>query len=248
MKVIRASIPFLLMANTYLSHALVPPKALTDHSAAVVGLFNNMRTPAALIGGSLVPIGLLAAPQIVDGDSKLDRFMKKTYILVSVASLLSEILAVTYSSIAINKLVEVPQPATADVTELILQSHELAWIGTNVHFLLGLIGFSAIVGCKAYFGGFGSAVGRTVLGWSLAVFFQAVSIVNQGIAMGQGSGGDASTRFASNLFGLILRYIGLVVKGTKGGIFASAAAGAVLYSLFMTFKVLVQAATGSDNK
>lgn len=213
-----------------------------------MGLFNNMRTPAALIGGSLVPIGLLSSPVIEEGDSKLDRFLKKAYVLVGVSSLLSEILAVTYSSIAINKLVEVAQPATAGVTELIIENHELAWIGTNVHFLLGLIGFATVVGMKAYFLGFGNAVERIIVGWSLAALLQVVSIVNKGIALGDGSGTDSSTRFASNLFGLLRIYIGLVVKASKRGVFASMAAIIATYSLFMSFKVLFQAATESDLK
>lgn len=238
----------MLIASNYRSHALVSPTALADHSAAAVGLFNNMRTPAALIAGSLGPVGILSAPRIQEGDSRLDRFLKQANILISVASLLSEILAVTYSSIAINKLVEVSQPATAGVAELIVQNHELAWIGTNVHFLLGLLGFATVVGSKAYFAGFGNTVDKAVVGWSLAVVFQSISIVNKGIAMGYGSGIDSTSRFASNLFGLILKYVGLVVKGARGGVFAALAVIVSLYSTFMTCKALFQAATHSNSK
>ena len=34
-----------------------PQAALLDHSTAVAGLFNNMKTPATLLFGALVPLG-----------------------------------------------------------------------------------------------------------------------------------------------------------------------------------------------
>lgn len=78
--------------------------ALADYSAAAAGLFNNMRTPAALIGGALVGLGILSAPTINKDDSKAIKLLKKANIIIAVASLLSEIMAVIYSSIAINKI------------------------------------------------------------------------------------------------------------------------------------------------
>ena len=79
--------------------------------------------------------------------------------LLAVLSLLSELLAVMYSSIAINKLVEVPSPPTAGVSDLISQKYELAWLGTNFHFLLGMMGFGLLVGNRVYIA-FGNPVGN----------------------------------------------------------------------------------------
>lgn len=151
--------------------------ALKDHSGAVAGLFNNMRTPAALIGGALVPIGMLTAPTIQKDDSKFDRIAKRVNILLAVSSLLSEVLAVVYASIAINKLTEVPSPLTANVADLISQKYELAWLGTNIHFLYGLLGFGLIVGGKAYFL-FGNPVGKIALlcTYNVYILFSDVSI------------------------------------------------------------------------
>jgi hypothetical protein len=214
--------------------------SLADHSSAAVSLFNNMRTPAALIAGSLVPLGIMTAPQIEEGDSNTKRLMKKANMLLGVISLLSEILAVTYSSIAINKLVEVSQPATAGVAELISQQHELAWIGANVHFLLGMMGFSLIVGSRAYFTFSNSSIGKVSFGWGVAAFFQALSVVNKGIAMGHGITNDPSKRFASNFFTLILRYISLGLKNARGGVCATAAVAVAVLAMFQTIKVLMQ--------
>lgn len=202
---------------------------LRDHSAAAVGLFNNMRTPAALIGGALVPLGLLNAAPVVEADSKRTKLLKRAYVLMAVASLLSEILAVTYSTIAINKLVEVAQAPTAGVTELIANYHELAWLGTNIHFLLGMMGFGLIVGAKASLV-FGNPIGKIAGLWSVAAFMQALSVVNRGIAQSQ---------FGSNIFTLTLRYGSLLLVNAKGVMSISAVA-VFLYSLFLLANAILK--------
>lgn len=210
---------------------------LKDHSAAAVGLFNNMRTPAALIGGALVPLGILSAAPIVETDSKRTKLFKRAYILMAVASLLSEILAVTYSTIAINKLVEVAHAPTAGVVELISGHHELAWLGTNIHFLLGMMGFGLIVGAKASLV-FGNPTGKIALLWSMAAFMQALAVVNRGIAQSQ---------FGSNMFTLTLRYGKLVLANARGVMSISAVA-VYLYSLFLLAKASLKERTTSSSE
>ncbi len=123
---------------------------IKDYSGQAAGLFNNMRTPAALISGAIVPVGILSAPAVDEKDSPRLELFKKANCLLAIASLISEILAVTYSTVAINKLAEVKFPPTSGVDDLISQHFELAWIGTNVHFLLGMFGFGLLVGNKAF--------------------------------------------------------------------------------------------------
>ena len=221
--------------------------ALADHTAAAVGLFNNMRTPAALIAGGLVPIGILSAPQINDKeDSKLCKFMKRANILIGVISLLSEILAVIYSSIAINKLVEIKHPETLGVSQLIAKvpELELSWIGTNVHFFIGLIGFTALAGSKVYFSGFGNKISKISLGWACCAFLQATSFVNRGIAMGSA---ENTTRFASNLFTLCTKYVQLLVKTSTSGVLSFTALIIAIYSTISTIQFLIQSATGKPS-
>lgn len=210
---------------------------LKDHSAAAINLFNNMRTPAALIGGSLVPLGILSAPKIEEGDTKVVALMKKANIILGVTSLLSEMIAVIYSSIAINKLVEVESPLTRGCAELIASKYELAWIGTNIHFLLGLLGFGLIVGSKAYIS-IGSDIGKVTIGWSVAAFLQALSIVNRGIAMGQGTT-DVSWKFASNFLTLNLRYLSLIAQSANSGVFAVGSILVALMASYETIKILL---------
>ena len=119
------------------------------------------------------------------------------------------ILAITYSTVAINKLAEIKFPPTPGVSELMSNHFELAWIGTNVHFLLGMFGFGLLVGSKAYFM-YGPKLGKIAGSWSFAAFLQCSSIVNNGIAMGQGNvdkAGFHGDRYANNLVTLCMKYI-----------------------------------------
>jgi len=218
--------------------------ALGDYSAEAAGLFNNMRTPAALIGGALVPIGILNAPTIQEHDSKRMKLLKKINIVIGVASLLSEILAVVYSSIAINKIAEVAQPQTTGVAQLIAEKHELAWLGTNIHFLLGMLGFSLIVGSKSFFA-IGASMGRVTISWSIATFLQALAIVNRGIALG--SGNEVKSRFASNFGILIVKYISYAYKASRGGVCGFAAFSVTIYAVWETIKTLIVSLNDNDD-
>ena len=116
-------------ASALLVSAPATALAIKDYSGMAAGLFNNMRTPAALIGGAIVPLGILTAPSIEKDEPKRIQVLKKANCLLAIASLLSEILAITYSTVAINKLAEVQFAHTAGASELISKHFELAWIG-----------------------------------------------------------------------------------------------------------------------
>jgi hypothetical protein len=216
-----------------LSSTTAAAAVLKDYSGTASGLFNNMRIPAALIGGTVVSLGVNSAPPIKENDSPFIKAFKKANLLLSVASLLSEILAVTYSSVAINKLAEMNFEPTKSVDELISKHFKLEWVGTNVHFLMGMFGFGLSVGSKAYFT-YGTAVGKIAGLWSVATFLQCLAIVNRGIAMGDGSG----MRFANNFFELTIDYMTLVVARARDGALPVAAVGLFLYSLVLMAKLL----------
>jgi|EP00979_Chaetoceros_neogracilis_P013970 hypothetical protein len=211
--------------------------AVKDYSEVAAALFDNMRTPAALIAGSIVPLGLLAAPDLKANEPKRLDFFKKANGLLAVASLLSEILAITYSTVAINKLAEVKFAPTAGAAALITKHFELAWIGTNVHFLLGMFGFSLLVGLKAYFT-YGGKVAQIAGCWSVAVFMQCTSIVNEGIAMGSGNLDYKTFRFSKNLLTLGFRYLNLALIKARGRPLSIAAFGLTIFSVLLSAKEL----------
>lgn len=74
---------------------------------------------------------------------------------------------------------------------------------------------------------------------SVAAFFQSLSVVNVGIAQGTGDSVDGgSTRFASNLFMLCVRYVSLIFKNAQGGVCSILSCGIILYSLLMATKLI----------
>jgi hypothetical protein len=237
---------FIVPAEALMGASASAVGALADYSAAATGLFNNMRNPAAFIGGAMVPIGILSCPTIDKDDSPRIKLLKKANIIIAVASLLSEILAVIYSSIAINKIAEIAQPQTYGVAQLLAERHELAWLGTNIHFLLGMMGFALIVGCKSFFS-VGTDLGKVTISWSIAAFLQALAIVNRGIAEGS-VGNDVSSRFASNFFMLIVKYISVLIKASKGGVCGSAALVVGAYAVYQTGKTMIEGIVNKEGK
>jgi len=196
-------------------HGLQSAAALANYSKDAIDLFNNMRAPAALISGGLVPLGILINQPIDETtDNCRTKILKKAGAVVGAASLLSEIIAVTYASIAINKLVELPSPDTASVADLISKHHELAWLGTNIHFLLGTMGFGLLVGIRVYTVMGNKSGGNLVAGLSLAFFLQSLAIVNRGISR---QIGGVKTRFASNFGVLLFNYLRVVVQNIFSG-------------------------------
>ena len=207
----------LLLATTPSSrvHGLQTTVALANYSKDAINLFNNMRAPAALISGGLVPLGILINQPIDEtADNPRTKVLKKAGAVVGAASLLSEIIAVTYASIAINKLVELPSPDTASVADLISKHHELAWLGTNIHFLLGIMGFGLLVGIRVYTVMGNRGGGNLVAGLSLAFFLQSLAIVNRGISR---KIGGVKTQFASNLGVLLVNYMRALVQNVFSG-------------------------------
>ena len=108
-----------------------PAAAVADYSGAVASLFDNMRAPAALIGGSLVPLGMLGAPPASKDDKPLVRALKKAYLVTAIAAISGEITTVIYSTIVINKLAETSVAPASSVVALIARDYQLEWLGAR---------------------------------------------------------------------------------------------------------------------
>ena len=216
---------------------------LLDHRAAVSALFNNMRTPAALIGGAIVPLGINNPPTIDwKKDGAKTRLIKRFYQLVGVFSMYNELLAIVYATIACNKLAEVNHGPTASVDALISRECELAWIGTNLHFLAGLAGFGTMVGIKRYLCIEKTPTVSIVSGlWTAAALCNGMAIVNRGIAQGDGDGGN----FGKNIVHLMVRYIQLLYRDAQGPL-SYIALGLVVASGVVIGRDLVKAKRSFD--
>jgi len=135
--------------------------ALKDYAPAAASLFNNMKTPASILAGAMIPLGFLSplpqppahvaavTPSKTKGDKSkvklstkihksFDRMLRKTYLLVTLFSFGSELLAVMWATVAVNQLTEtVVAPATSVWALLKRDWFDLAWSATNSHFVFG---------------------------------------------------------------------------------------------------------------
>jgi hypothetical protein len=79
--------------------------SLAQYADAVSSLFGNMITPASILGGAIIPIAFSSGLDYKGSkdETKFAQFLRKVFPLVSVASLLSMLISVLWSSITVNQ-------------------------------------------------------------------------------------------------------------------------------------------------
>lgn len=184
--------------------AAVP--APSDQTQAAVELFSNMRVPAALIAGAILPVGFAAAAKPVRNEDAAIRVIKIFGAFLAIFTLSSELITVVYSTIAVNKLKELPHEPASSVTVLLARDYEMEWLGVNVHFFGGLISLASVTSLFVWLN-LGARVGKAAALAAASAVSLMLAVVNNGIAKGDGSG----SRFGSNLLGLTVRYLVLLV-------------------------------------
>lgn len=187
--------------------------ALSQYAPAAINLFNNMKTPASILAGAMVPLGILnTLPKCQSGtENKLLKVLRHTYLLVSLLSFFSELMAVMWATVAVNQLTETVVAPAESVWHLLKRDYDLAWSGVNSHFVFGMIGFMWMIGTRAAFLiqndqpnkylGFASYCS---VGSALSLM---ISIVNRGVAKGSGDGLNHG-----NILGLFSNYRTLLLK------------------------------------
>ena len=191
---------------------------LVDYSPAATALFNNMKTPASILAAGMVSLGFLAPfrlQRIQDDDTLLSRVedLKRVYIVVTLISFCSELLAVMWATVAVNQLTERNDLlAAASVWELLERDFDLEWAATNSHFVLGMIGFMYMVGIRGYVMLLAEGASATLTTAALAGVASAlalmVSVVNRGVAAGGGQG----VGYGQNILDLFAHYVTLLYK------------------------------------
>lgn len=183
-----------------------------------VELFGNMRVPAALIAGAIVPLATFAGPVLSKLDSPALASAKRLHFLVAATALTHSLLSCLYATVAVSHLTESEVQPASSVVELLSRDYELSWIGCNVCFNIGLSGLLGLVGLSGYINmGAAETSGADVLlpmvcGIS-AVILHALSIINDGVD----SDGDMAQQwgreraFGGTFATLYLRYIKLLL-------------------------------------
>lgn len=198
---------------------------ISDYSEAARVLFGNIITPAAVLATGLVPLCFLAEP--LPDNTPIRKKLCFLYFFLSVSSLANELLAIMYATVANNKLAETSVAPAASVFALITRDFELPWVGTNVHFFFGLMGFVGMVLIRAYIL-FPPALNKAATGLGAAALLAMLSVVNDGVSESVGRRNALGVNFLS----LNVRYVVLVVKHllNNGGAVTFAALALALFS------------------
>jgi len=187
---------------------------VSQFAPAVASLFNNMKTPASILAGAMVPLGLLSELPKKEGvkESKFLTVLRKSYLLITVTSFFSELLVVMWASVAVNKLTETVVAPAESAWHLIQRDYSLPWSAVNAHFVLGVFGFMMMVGTRALFlvrmSGANPYTITSVTSAVVASLSLMFAIVNRGVELG-GVDGEG---YGKDVISLFRNYIYLLVK------------------------------------
>ncbi|KAL7580994.1 hypothetical protein ACA910_005807 [Epithemia clementina (nom. ined.)] len=186
---------------------------LAQYAPDAISLFNNMKTPASILGGALVGLGFQAPLDVNSPDdadeNKVEKLLRKSYVFVASVSLLSHLIAIMWATVAVNKLTEVDVPKAKSVWDLLQRDHALSWVGVNSHFMLGMLSFTYVIGVRGYFMAGRGMLGQSVAGLAVSALLFMVGIVNRGVAEG---GGKVGQSFGKSIVGLFLHYVSLLLR------------------------------------
>ncbi|CAB9513498.1 expressed unknown protein [Seminavis robusta] len=200
-----------------------------NYVPAATTLFVNMLTPASILAAGMISIGVKAAPfkpptAIQDDPDMVQQIdlLKRLYIIVTLISFCSELLAVMWATVAINQLTERNLEPATSVWELLVRDCDLEWAAVNSHFVLGMVGFMILVGIRGYIMLLEAEASEAVMVSTLsgvgAALLLMVSIVNRGVQAGGGNGlGYGAT--VLDMFGHYVTLLYQRAQGMEAGIF-----------------------------
>lgn len=71
--------------------------AVVDYTKPALDMFNNIRIPAALVAGAVLPLGF-GFPFPEAADTRLAKTLKRTNVAIGLISLVSELIAIIYAT------------------------------------------------------------------------------------------------------------------------------------------------------
>lgn len=85
---------------------------------------------------------------------------------------------------------------------LLRRDFDLPWMGTNAHFVGGMLGLAYLLACRTFFRYDGGRMGTSLAGLAYSGLLLMVSIVNRGVSSGSGDG----MRYGRHIGGLFATY------------------------------------------
>ena len=196
-----------------------------NYVPAATALFVNMLTPASILAAGMISIGLkspfqLPSSMMQDQPDKVKHieYLRRAYIVVSMISFCSELLAVMWATVAVNQLTErTSLPEATSVWDLLQSEFDLEWSAVNTHFVIGLIGFMYMVGIRGYImlltaEASEALIASTLSGVGAALLLMG-SIVNHGIQIGSG---QDNLRYGDTVLDLFGHYVTLLYQRSIG--------------------------------
>lgn len=162
---------------------------LTPAHADALQLFQNIRTPAALVAAAALSLGFArpfpeATDDGMEGNATLVSVLKRVNTWVAFVSLAAELLVIIFSTNAINRLVMGPSAGSSwgsfkTCSEIISNFPFLNyWISVYIQFILGCIGILVMASIRAaYLVGPGSAAPLLLV--SVSAVLRMVGAVNR---------------------------------------------------------------------
>ena len=231
----------------------------TDYAPAAASLFNNMKLPAAVVTAGMISLGFATRFPELPRDS-LDKVysqevrqqcakLERLHIVLGLISVTSEIIVVLWAAVEVNQLTERAYEPARSVWELIHRDCDLAWSAVNSHFILGIMGFTAMLWLRAYVMLLAASASRNLMvsasTGTAAALCLMVSIVNRGIESG---GGNSSDRYGNTILDLFQHYASLLLQAgtdavSPGPLQSSAMALEIVSLCFMVMVLLTETYT-----
>ena len=202
-----------------------------DWSGPVGVLFNNLRTPAALVAGAAFG-GAFGMP-LSPSDGIALGFAKRLYVIVAVMSLGAELLVMIASTVALQGMsVRAHEMAPADTaTKWIEANCELEWVACQVHFVAGVLGLTLMVALRAWVSIACPKLALAALGVISSILLLMLSIVNVGYSAEGRTPFCAAIRYGTLLLRRARQHEGgpLLILGLLIGAVSTVRMGVVLW-------------------
>ena len=210
--------------NAFL-HLLEPTDStpLLDYAPAAASLFNNMKLPASVVTAGMISLGFATRFPELPPDSlekvypaevraRCAKF-ERLHIVLGLASITSMLVVVLWAAVEVNQLTERPFEPALSVWDLIHRDCDLAWSAVNSHYMLGIMGFTAMIWLRAYVLLLSVRASNQLMTaastGTAAALFLMVSIVNRGVQQG---GGTATDRYGDTILDLFWHYGTLLLQ------------------------------------
>ena len=184
------------------------PTGVKQFDGAASAVFNNLRTPAALVAGAA--FGGAFGLQLNSADAFALALAKRAYVVIAVMALASELLVVVTATCALDAMNRADSLVPAETLSCWFERNglELENLVCTVHFFFGVLGLTAMVGLRAWITISCARIAKGTLGLIASVVLIMISMLNRDLDLFK-----LSRRYGAALYSRIKtkRPIGLVV-------------------------------------